>query len=85
MWTVEMEHIRIVAHSSAEVGIGGFLPFIVKSCAVDALEAHVGHAAGCDIEACSDADHVEFVMLAVGGLDAGLGELSDVVPTSVET
>jgi hypothetical protein len=51
-WTmraIEMEHVRITSDGSAEVGICGSLPFILKIGVVDAFEAHMGHATCGDV------------------------------------
>lgn len=58
---------------------GGGFPFVLQVQTVDALETHACHTAGGDVETGRDGDEVEFVVLAVGGADARLGELLNAI------
>ena len=53
------------------------LPLVLQVCAVDALQTHVGHAAGHHVEASGECDDIVLALLAVGCDDALLGELLD--------
>ena len=53
------------------------LPLVLQVCAVDALQTHVGHAAGHDIEAGGESDDIVLALFTVGCDDALLRELLD--------
>lgn len=41
---VQVEHVGVAGDGGAQVGVCGGLPLVLEVGAVDALEAHVGHA-----------------------------------------
>jgi len=49
----------------------------LQVCAVDALQTHVGHTAGHDVETGGECDDIVLALLAVRRDDALLGELLD--------
>jgi len=53
------------------------LPLVLQVCAVDALEAHVGHTARHDVEASGERDDVVLALLTVGCNDTLFCELLD--------
>ncbi len=72
-----MEHIRITRDRGSEVRVCRLLPFIMQRRAVNALQSHVRHATGRDIEPCRQRDDVEFMLLPIGRLDALLCEFGN--------
>jgi hypothetical protein len=71
---VQMEHVGVSAHSSAEIGVCSLLPFVLEGCSANTAEAHAGHTTGGDVEPCRDANHVKLVHSAIFQLDAGFCE-----------
>lgn len=68
-----------ITYGGAQVGVSSSLPLILQIFSLNTLKTHVGHATCSDVEAGGDGDHVELVMLAIGGLDASLGEFGNAV------
>ena len=44
-----MEHVRVPGHRQAKIGVRCRFPLIMEIGVVDAFEAHVSHATGCNI------------------------------------
>ena len=46
VWAVQVEHVGVAGDGCAQVCVCGCFPFVLEIGAVDALQAHVCHAAG---------------------------------------
>lgn len=69
--------VGVARDGGTKVGVSTVLPLVLQVCAIDALEAHVGHAASHDIEASGESDDVVLTLFAIGSDDALLCELLD--------
>lgn len=53
------------------------LPLVLQVRAIDALQAHIGHTAGHDVEAGGESDDIILALFAIRCDDSLLGELLD--------
>ena len=69
--------VRIACNCGSQVCVSAILPLVLKICAVDALQTHVGHAASHNVEAGRECNDVVLALLAVSGDDTLLCEFLD--------
>lgn len=69
--------VRISRDGGAQVRVGTILPFVLQVCSVDALQAHVGHAASHDVEASGERNDVVLTFDTVGCDDSLLSKFLD--------
>lgn len=69
------EKIWIPSNRCSQISVGTFLPFILEISAVDALQAHVCHAASHDVEASGKCNDIVLTLYAIRCDDALLRKL----------